>query len=92
MARSNEIFDELQSLNVDLTHVLSSKADDVLSSSQRHLDEMAMEVKAALQEIGTALKDDEEHLEQLVAAHPLAALATAFALGLSVGAALRRSL
>jgi hypothetical protein len=43
-----------------------------------------------LNELGETLGQEEEHVEKLIAERPIAALASAFALGIAIGFMLRR--
>ena len=51
---------------------------------------LAEQIKAALNELGETLGQEEEHVEELIAERPIAALASAFALGVAIGFMLRR--
>jgi hypothetical protein len=48
------------------------------------------QIKATLSELGETLSEEEEHVERLIAERPIAALASAFALGIAIGFMLRR--
>jgi ElaB/YqjD/DUF883 family membrane-anchored ribosome-binding protein len=43
-----------------------------------------------MSELGETLSEEEEHVEKLVAERPIAALASAFAIGVVIGLMLRR--
>jgi ElaB/YqjD/DUF883 family membrane-anchored ribosome-binding protein len=72
--------DELQSLKVDLASMLSSAGEDALAD----------QIKAALADLGDILGEENGELGKLIADRPVASLASAFALGVVVGLALRR--
>jgi ElaB/YqjD/DUF883 family membrane-anchored ribosome-binding protein len=82
--------DELQSLKVDLASMLSSAGEDILNSSKSRTEALADQIKAALADLGQILGQEEDQVGRLVADRPVAALASAFALGVIVGLALRR--
>lgn len=82
--------DELQSLKVDLASMLSSAGEDILKSSKSRADALAEQIKAVLGDLGDILGQEEGQIGKLVADRPVASLASAFALGLIVGLALRR--
>lgn len=82
--------DELQSLKVDLASMLSNAGEDVLNSSKSRADALADQIKAALNDLGEILGQEEGQIGKLVADRPVASLASAFALGVVVGLALRR--
>ena len=48
------------------------------------------QIKAALNELGETLSEQEDHVEKLIAERPIATLASAFALGVVIGFMLRR--
>ena len=82
--------DELQSLKVDLASMLSSAGEDILNNSKARADALADQIKAALADLGEILGEEDGHIGRLVADRPVASLASAFALGVVVGLALRR--
>jgi ElaB/YqjD/DUF883 family membrane-anchored ribosome-binding protein len=82
--------DELQSLKVDLASMLSSAGEDILNNSKARADALADQIKAALADLGEILGEEDGQIGKLVADRPVASLASAFALGLVVGLALRR--
>jgi ElaB/YqjD/DUF883 family membrane-anchored ribosome-binding protein len=82
--------DELQSLKVDLASMLETAGDDALKSSKSKSEALADQIKAALSDLGDILGRENGQIGKLVADRPLASLASAFALGVAVGLALRR--
>jgi ElaB/YqjD/DUF883 family membrane-anchored ribosome-binding protein len=86
--------DELQSLKVDLASMLRSSGEDIgesiLGKSKSRADALADQIKAALGDLGEILGQEEGQIGKLVADRPVASLASAFALGVVVGLALRR--
>jgi len=82
--------DELQSLKVDLASMLGSSREDIPGRSKSRADAVAEQIKAAVSDLGEVLAQEEDQIAKLVADRPIAALASAFALGLVIGLALRR--
>ena len=82
--------DELQSLKVDLASMLSSAGEDILNNSKARADALADQIKVALADLGEILGEEDGQVGRLVADRPVASLASAFALGVVVGLALRR--
>jgi ElaB/YqjD/DUF883 family membrane-anchored ribosome-binding protein len=87
--------DELQALKGDLASMLSSAGEDILNNSKSRADALADQIKAALGDLGEILGkeilgEQEGQIGKLVADRPVASLASAFALGVVVGLALRR--
>jgi ElaB/YqjD/DUF883 family membrane-anchored ribosome-binding protein len=91
MIDSGELRDELQTLKGDVLRLLSTAGDETFRTSKNSADALADQIKAALNELGETLSNQEEHLETLIADRPVATLASAFALGVVVGLIVRRS-
>jgi ElaB/YqjD/DUF883 family membrane-anchored ribosome-binding protein len=90
MFKSSELSDELQALKNEMSRVLNTSADDMFDAAKTRTEALADQVKATLNELGETLGDEEEHLEKLIVERPIAALASAFALGVAIGFMLRR--
>lgn len=90
MFDQNALRDELQSLKVDLASMLSTAGEDILNSSKARTEALADQIKAALSDLGDILGEEESQIGKLIADRPVASLASAFALGIVVGLALRR--
>ncbi len=82
--------DELQSLKVDLASLLNTTGEDILNSSKSRAQALADQIRAALGDFGEVLSEEEGQLEKLISDRPIASIASAFALGVVVGLALRR--
>ncbi|MGE5157827.1 MAG: DUF883 family protein [Gemmatimonas sp.] len=82
--------DELQSLKVDLSHLLNATSEEILNNSKSRAEALADQVKSALGEFGEVLGQEEDQLEKLIADRPVTSIASAFALGVVVGLLLRR--
>lgn len=90
MFKSGELGDELQALRSEMSRLLNTSADDMFDAARTRSEAFADQIKAALGELGETLSEEEEHVEKLIAERPIAALASAFALGIAVGFMLRR--
>ena len=90
MLTSTELHDELLALKADAARLLGTAGDELLRASRERTDNLAEQLKSALDELGQNLGEEEKQLERLVIERPVAALACAFAVGIVVGFALRR--
>lgn len=90
MFDSDRMSEELRTLKVDVTRLLSTAGEQMFDSSKDRAEVLAGQIKAALAELGETVGDDEEQLQDLVAERPITSLASAFALGVVVGFMLRR--
>lgn len=90
MLTSTELHDELLALKADAARLLGTAGDELLKASRERADNLAEQLKSALDELGRNLGQEEKQLEKLVIERPVAALACAFAVGIVVGFALRR--
>jgi len=90
MFKSGELDDELLALKSEMSGLLSMPADDMLEAARNRSEALAEQIKATLSELGETLSEEEEHVERLIAERPVAALASAFALGIAIGFMLRR--
>jgi ElaB/YqjD/DUF883 family membrane-anchored ribosome-binding protein len=73
-----------------MSRLLHTPADGMINAARDRSEALAEQIKAILSEFGETLSEEEEHVERLLAERPIAALASAFALGLAVGFMLRR--
>jgi ElaB/YqjD/DUF883 family membrane-anchored ribosome-binding protein len=90
MFKSGELGDELLALKGEMSRLLSMPADDMLEAARSRSEAFAEQIKATLSDLGETLSEEEEHVERLIAERPVAALASAFALGIAIGFMLRR--
>jgi ElaB/YqjD/DUF883 family membrane-anchored ribosome-binding protein len=91
MFRSGGLGDELQALKSEMSRLLHVSTDDMLDAAKSESEALVGQIKAALGEFGETLSQEEEHVEKLIAERPIAALASAFALGIAIGYMLRRN-
>ncbi|MEY9590327.1 ElaB/YqjD/DUF883 family membrane-anchored ribosome-binding protein [Bradyrhizobium yuanmingense] len=90
MFDSDRMSEELRTLKVDVTHLLSTAGEEMFESSKARTDALADQIRAALAELGETVAQERETLQGLVAERPITSLASAFALGVVVGFMLRR--
>jgi ElaB/YqjD/DUF883 family membrane-anchored ribosome-binding protein len=90
MFKSGELGDELLALKGEMSRLLSMPADDMLEAARNRSETLVEQVKATLSDLSETLSEEEEHIERLIAERPVAALASAFALGIAIGFMLRR--
>ena len=82
--------DELQALKNDVSRLLQTTAEGVFHSSKNRAETLADQIKAALNDLGETLSQEETQLSRLIADRPVTSLASAFALGVVMGLLLRR--
>ncbi|OCK60587.1 hypothetical protein [Bradyrhizobium sp. LMTR 3] len=90
MFKSGGLGEELQALKSEVSLLLNMPADDILDAAKNRSEALVESVKAALSDLGEILSEEEEHVERLIAERPIAALASAFAVGVAIGFMLRR--
>lgn len=90
MFDSSELRDELEALKGDVSRLLNTTRDGIFDASKNQAQALADQIKAALNELGEILSEQEDHIENLISDRPITTLASAFALGVVVGFTLRR--
>jgi ElaB/YqjD/DUF883 family membrane-anchored ribosome-binding protein len=90
MFNSSELRDELQALKSEVSRLLNNNGDGMFDAAKSRADVLADQIKAALNELGETLSEQEDHVEALIAERPIATMASAFALGVVTGFILRR--
>lgn len=90
MFNSSELGDELQALKSEVSHRLNTGGDGMFDAAKNRADALADQIKAALNELGETLSEQEDHVEALIAKRPITTMASAFALGVVIGFMLRR--
>ena len=90
MFRSGELGDELQALESEVSRLLNPDGEDIFDAAKNRAGALADQVKTALIELGETLREEEGHVEQLIAERPITTMASAFALGVVIGFMLRR--
>ena len=91
MFTSGDLSDELLALKGEMSRLLNTPVDDMFDAAKSQTEALAEQIKAAVNELGETLNEEEEHIEKLIGEHPVAALASAFALGVAIGFLLRRN-
>ena len=90
MFNSSELRDELQALKGDVSRLLDTTGEGIFDASRNRAEALADQIKAALNELGETLGEQEDHVEKLISDRPITSIASAFALGVVVGFMLRR--
>jgi ElaB/YqjD/DUF883 family membrane-anchored ribosome-binding protein len=90
MFDSDRMSEELRTLKVDVTRLLSTAGEEMFDSSKDRAEALADQIRAALAELGETVDEEQEQLHALIADRPITSLASAFALGVVVGFMLRR--
>jgi hypothetical protein len=78
-------------LKQGVTRLLSTASEEVADASITYADALAGQIKAALNELSETLSREESRIGAIVSDRPVTTLASAFALGVVVGFALRRA-
>lgn len=90
MFDSSELRDELETLKGDVSRLLNTTSEGIFDTTRIRTEALADQVKAALNELGETLSEQEENLESIISERPITSLASAFALGVVVGFLMRR--
>jgi ElaB/YqjD/DUF883 family membrane-anchored ribosome-binding protein len=90
MFDSGELRDELQALKGDVSRLLNTTSEGIFDASKNRAEALADQIKAALNDLGETLSEQEGHVEDIISERPITSLASAFALGVVVGFMLRR--
>jgi ElaB/YqjD/DUF883 family membrane-anchored ribosome-binding protein len=90
MFDSDRMSEELRTLKVDVTRLLSTAGEEMFDSSKDRAEALAEQIKIALAEFGETVSDEQAQLQGIMAERPITSLASAFALGVVVGFMLGR--
>jgi ElaB/YqjD/DUF883 family membrane-anchored ribosome-binding protein len=90
MVNASKLIDELQTLKSAVSRLSNTESDRMFDAAKNRADTLADQIKAALNELGETLSEQEDHVEALIAERPIATMASAFALGVIIGFTLRR--
>jgi ElaB/YqjD/DUF883 family membrane-anchored ribosome-binding protein len=86
----SELANELLALKGDVSRLLNTAGEGIFDASKNRAEALADQIKAALNELGETLTEQEGHVEDFISERPVTSLASAFALGVVVGFMLRR--
>jgi ElaB/YqjD/DUF883 family membrane-anchored ribosome-binding protein len=86
----SDLRDELEALKGDVSRLLNTTSEGIFDTTKSRADALADQIKAALNDLGETLSEQEENLETIISERPIASLASAFALGVVVGFMMRR--
>ena len=90
MFDSNELREELEALKGDVSRLLNTTSEGIFDTTKNRAEALADQIKAALNELGETLGEQEDNLESIISERPITSLASAFALGVVVGFMVRR--
>jgi ElaB/YqjD/DUF883 family membrane-anchored ribosome-binding protein len=90
MFDTSELRDELQALKGDVSRLLNTTSEGIFDTSRNRAEALADQIKAALNDLGETLSQEEGQVEKMISDRPITSLASAFALGIVVGFMLRR--
>ena len=90
MLDSSELRDELLALKDDVSRLLNTTSEGIFDASKNRAEALADQIKAALDDLGETLSEQEDHVKNIISERPIASIASAFALGVVVGLMLRR--
>jgi ElaB/YqjD/DUF883 family membrane-anchored ribosome-binding protein len=90
MFGSSELADEVHVLKGDVSDLLDTAKQGLLNASKNRTEALANQINAALNDLGEALSEQEDQVQNLISERPITSLASTFALGAVVGFMLRR--
>jgi ElaB/YqjD/DUF883 family membrane-anchored ribosome-binding protein len=90
MFNTTHLNDELQALKIDVSRLLNTSGEGLRDTASASADAFATRIKEALEELNEVLSGEEGQVRQLISERPITSLASAFALGVVVGFAMRR--
>jgi ElaB/YqjD/DUF883 family membrane-anchored ribosome-binding protein len=90
MFKSGELSDELHALESEMSRLLNTSTEDLIDAAKSRTEALTGRIKTTLSELGEILSEEEENVDKLIAERPIAALTSAFALGVALGFMLRR--
>jgi len=88
--RTSELTSELDALKRELSRAAHAANDRVTEAAKSGVEEITGQIRTMLSDLGETFGEEEKVVEALIAERPMAAVASAFALGLVVGLMLRR--
>lgn len=90
MFDSSALREELHTLKADVSRLFDAAGEGIRDTSRTHAEALADQIKAALNELGETLSEQEDEVAHFVSDRPITSLASAFAVGVVVGFMLRR--
>ncbi len=90
MFNSSELREELHALKADVSRLFDTAGEGIRDTAGTHAEALADRIKAALNELGETLSEQEGEVAHFVSDRPITSLASAFALGVVVGVMMRR--
>ena len=90
MTHRHDIRNELHALKAEAAHLLGSRAEELQEASRQKAKEIAADVKTFLSDFRDAITLEEEEIARAFAGRAATTLATALALGIVIGWAMRK--
>ena len=90
MFNTSHLNEELQALKIDVSRLLNTSGEGIRETASASAQAFAARIKEALKELSEVLSDEEGQVRQLISERPITSLASAIALGVVVGFAMRR--
>ncbi len=87
---THDIRDELLALKAEAEHMFGTPTEELREASSQKANEIAADVKAFLSDLRSAITLDDEEIARAFAGRAATALATALALGIVIGWAMRK--
>lgn len=88
--RSSELTSELHALKRELSRAVQAVNGRAAEAAKSGVEDIAAQLKAMLSDFEETFDEEEKAIGALIADRPMAALASAFALGVVVGLMFRR--
>ncbi|MBO4221449.1 hypothetical protein GRB70_03280 [Bradyrhizobium neotropicale] len=88
MFNTTHLNDELQALKIDVSRLFNTTDEGIRDTASA--DAFTTRIKEALEELSEVLSGEDTQVRQLISERPITSLASAFALGVVVGFAMRR--
>lgn len=90
MFNTSELREELHALKADVSRLFDTAGEGIRDTASSGAGALADQIKAALNELGETLSEQEDEVAHFVSDRPITSLASAFALGVVVGVMMRR--
>ena len=71
MFDSSELRDELQALKSDVSRLLNTTSEGIFDASRNRAEALADQIKAALNDLGETLSEEEGHVENFISDRPM---------------------
>ena len=76
MLDSSKLRDELLALKDDVSRLLNTTSEGIFDASKNRAEALADQIKAALDDLGETLSEQEGHVENIISERPIASIAS----------------